>query len=71
MNICDGNRRFTREEICYESKDCPFCSSIDDYEDKIKDLKVDIENLNDNIITLEEKKNEYEDKLNDILKWVK
>lgn len=41
MNICSKNH----DEICFEGKDCPFCDYIERTEMEIKDLKIEIDNL--------------------------
>ncbi len=41
MNLCSSGH----EEVCYETRDCPFC-------EKIAELEKDIENLADEISDL-------------------
>jgi hypothetical protein len=46
MNLCSGGRgEKAHEEIVYDSRSCPFCEYVDTSMDEIKDLKSQIEKM--------------------------
>jgi len=45
MNLCEDGH----EEVCYEVKICPMCIIINDTDAEIKDLKIQIGNLQNSL----------------------
>jgi hypothetical protein len=45
MNLCNGYNGKAHEEICYESKYCPLCQTLEDLEATQKT----VENLEDSL----------------------
>jgi len=52
MNLCDQHGR---NEIAYESRDCPACEEVNDLKGTIQDLMIEIQRHETTIEKLEEK----------------
>ena len=55
MNLCDSNH----DEICFEGRDCPLCSKIEEKDSEIEDLRKDLRRVT-------EERDDFEQKLYDL-----
>lgn len=57
MNLCDDGH----EEVCFDSRHCPVCEIIKDYDDHVKTLKETVEDLTQQLTDAETEQARYMD----------
>lgn len=50
MNLCSKHH----EEICFESRECPYCEKIEDFEKDIDERNDEISNLKSIVVDLQD-----------------